>query len=136
MLAGGAQRVRTGPRSHDCAAAPRQDGNLGTRIRVVLRLRPSFSKQVSSQHVWVDSLHGTAAIVNPRNPSELLSFSFEKCHGDTALQSDIFRADVMPLVDKVLAGFNATIFAYGNTGAGKTFTMNGTASAPGTCPER
>lgn len=40
----------------------------------------------------------------------------------------------MPLVDNVFKGINTTIFAYGNTGAGKTFTMTGSKSSPGICP--
>jgi len=35
------------------------------------------------------------------------------------------------LIDAVLEGYNATIFAYGATGAGKTYTMMGTNSKPG-----
>lgn len=37
----------------------------------------------------------------------------------------------MPVIQSVLKGYNATIFAYGNTGAGKTFTMEGTPTKPG-----
>jgi len=35
------------------------------------------------------------------------------------------------LVEGVLHGYNATVFAYGATGAGKTYTMIGTAENPG-----
>ena len=40
-------------------------------------------------------------------------------------QVDVYRCVAKPLVDEVLAGFNCTIFAYGQTGTGKTFTMEG-----------
>jgi kinesin family protein 18/19 len=38
-------------------------------------------------------------------------------------------------VDGLLIGYNATIFAYGATGAGKTFTMMGSAKNPGVIPQ-
>ena len=41
------------------------------------------------------------------------------------LQLDVYRCVAKPLVDEVLNGFNCTIFAYGQTGTGKTFTMEG-----------
>jgi hypothetical protein len=41
-------------------------------------------------------------------------------------------AEVAPLVQAAVNGYNATVFAYGNTGSGKTHTMTGTANAPGT----
>ena len=40
-------------------------------------------------------------------------------------QKDVYEQTVRPLVDSVLEGFNGTIFAYGQTGTGKTFTMEG-----------
>ena len=40
-------------------------------------------------------------------------------------QGDLYLEAFAPLVNSVLEGFNGTIFAYGQTGAGKTFTMEG-----------
>jgi kinesin family protein 3/17 len=42
-----------------------------------------------------------------------------------ASQQQVFQRAVMPIVDSVLDGYNGTIFCYGQTGAGKTFTMQG-----------
>ncbi|CAM9257796.1 unnamed protein product [Lampetra planeri] len=47
-----------------------------------------------------------------------------------AVQSDIYDDAVRPLVDSVLQGFNGTIFAYGQTGTGKTYTMLGDSREP------
>ena len=41
------------------------------------------------------------------------------------LQEEVYAATTRPLVDAVLRGYNATVFAYGATGAGKTHTMVG-----------
>ena len=38
---------------------------------------------------------------------------------------ELYDETFRPLVDSVLQGFNGTIFAYGQTGTGKTFTMEG-----------
>jgi len=52
------------------------------------------------------------------------SFKFDRVFGPRVDQAEIFT-EVEPLVQSVLDGFNVCIFAYGQTGAGKTFTMNG-----------
>jgi len=45
--------------------------------------------------------------------------------GPKSQQQDIFNHAVVPLVSEVLDGYNCTIFAYGQTGTGKTYTMEG-----------
>src|SRR6195952_5954095 len=41
-------------------------------------------------------------------------------------QKDIFDFSIKPTVDDILNGYNGTVFAYGQTGAGKSYTMMGT----------
>lgn len=45
--------------------------------------------------------------------------------GPNAQQKDLYEQAVIPIVNEVLDGFNCTIFAYGQTGTGKTYTMEG-----------
>jgi Cdc6-like AAA superfamily ATPase len=45
--------------------------------------------------------------------------------GPSAKQKDLYDQAVIPIVNEVLEGFNCTIFAYGQTGTGKTYTMEG-----------
>ena len=40
-------------------------------------------------------------------------------------QIDVYKSLVHPIISEVLAGYNCTVFAYGQTGTGKTFTMEG-----------
>jgi kinesin family protein 11 len=40
-------------------------------------------------------------------------------------QIDVYMSVVHPIINEVLAGYNCTVFAYGQTGTGKTFTMEG-----------
>jgi kinesin family protein 11 len=42
-----------------------------------------------------------------------------------AFQIDVYMSVVHPIISEVLAGYNCTVFAYGQTGTGKTFTMEG-----------
>lgn len=46
------------------------------------------------------------------------------------LQLDVYNQTARPIVSKVLEGYNGTIFAYGQTGTGKTFTMEGVRRVP------
>ncbi|KAG8013184.1 Kinesin-like protein KIF3C, partial [Nibea albiflora] len=57
-------------------------------------------------------------------------FTFDSVYGWESKQSDIYDDAVRPLVESVLQGFNVTIFAYGQTGTGKTHTMQGVSNDP------
>ncbi|KAL6005274.1 Kinesin-like protein KIN-5C [Asimina triloba] len=52
-------------------------------------------------------------------------FTFDKVFGPSAQQKDLYDQAMVPIVNEVLEGFNCTIFAYGQTGTGKTYTMEG-----------
>ncbi|KAE8687169.1 kinesin-like protein KIF3A-like isoform X2 [Hibiscus syriacus] len=59
-------------------------------------------------------------------------YTFDKVfHGSS--QDGVF-SEVEPVIKSVLDGYNACIFAYGQTGTGKTFTMEGTLESPGIMP--
>lgn len=53
------------------------------------------------------------------------AFSFDKVFGMYSTQEEVFESVVKPIVQEALEGFNCTIFAYGQTGTGKTHTMEG-----------
>lgn len=94
---------------------------LKGNIRVFCRVRPNpssvaqISSDGSSIRVYADS-----------KPYE---FNFDKVFNPDASQSDIFN-QVSDLVQSALDGYNVCLFSYGQTGAGKTHTMQGN-SAPG-----
>ena len=75
--------------------------------------------------------------VRPRDAAagDEVNFSFDKVFDREALQEDVFKSVMEDSVDAVLRGFNATVLAYGQSGAGKTFTMFGDdAGNPGIIP--
>ncbi|KAF8339199.1 P-loop containing nucleoside triphosphate hydrolase protein [Cantharellus anzutake] len=58
-------------------------------------------------------------------------YTFDRVFDMDARQTDVFENTTKPLLDGLLDGFNATVFAYGATGCGKTHTITGTESDPG-----
>ncbi|OAA62883.1 kinesin [Niveomyces insectorum RCEF 264] len=58
-------------------------------------------------------------------------FAFDRIFDDNATQMDVYEGTTKNLLDSVLDGYNATVFAYGATGCGKTHTITGTAQQPG-----
>ena len=57
-------------------------------------------------------------------------FTYDTAFGMDSKQVDVYNRTARPIVDSVLEGFNGTIFAYGQTGTGKTFTMEGVRDVP------
>ncbi|KAG9305977.1 hypothetical protein G9A89_009301 [Geosiphon pyriformis] len=102
------------------------------KVKVICRVRPFLEEELSDDAVRV--YKNTIKITNQRNTSEDLIYSFNSCYGPASTQADIFDADVRPMLNSVFRGMNTTIFAYGVTGSGKTFTMQGTSSEPGIIP--
>uniref|UniRef100_A0A098DX02 Kinesin-like protein n=1 Tax=Gibberella zeae (strain ATCC MYA-4620 / CBS 123657 / FGSC 9075 / NRRL 31084 / PH-1) TaxID=229533 RepID=A0A098DX02_GIBZE len=58
-------------------------------------------------------------------------FAFDRVFDDNTTQSEVYEGTTRTLLDSVLDGYNATVFAYGATGCGKTHTITGTAQHPG-----
>ncbi|XP_035529332.1 kinesin family member 3Cb [Morone saxatilis] len=104
-------------------------------IRVVVRCRP-FSRREETAGckniLGIDDKLGQITIRNPKAPPDdpMKVFTFDSVYGWDSKQSDIYDDAVRPLVQSVLQGFNGTIFAYGQTGTGKTHTMEGVTNDP------
>ncbi|KAI1464369.1 kinesin-domain-containing protein [Daldinia caldariorum] len=58
-------------------------------------------------------------------------FAFDRIFDENTTQTEVYEATTKGLLDSVLDGYNATVFAYGATGCGKTHTITGTAQMPG-----
>uniref|UniRef100_A0A8C3ARR2 Kinesin-like protein n=1 Tax=Cyclopterus lumpus TaxID=8103 RepID=A0A8C3ARR2_CYCLU len=59
------------------------------------------------------------------------TYTFDMVFGPAAKQIDVYKSVVYPILDEVIMGYNCTVFAYGQTGTGKTFTMEGERSPNG-----
>ncbi|KAF9534915.1 kinesin-like protein [Crepidotus variabilis] len=58
-------------------------------------------------------------------------FMFDRVFGNEARQQEVYEATSQPLLKGLFEGYNATVFAYGATGCGKTHTISGTEADPG-----
>jgi len=59
------------------------------------------------------------------------TFGFDRVFDENTTQGDVYESTTRGLLDSVLDGYNATVFAYGATGCGKTHTITGTTQQPG-----
>ncbi|XP_077996007.1 kinesin-like protein KIF22 [Glandiceps talaboti] len=107
----------------------------GSRVQVVVRLRPVLDDKDKEKDPCVQGIdEKSLEIFNWRNNQETLRYSFDAFHTEESSQEDVYTQSVEPLLKHTLEGQNASVFAYGPTGAGKTYTMLGTATDPGIIP--
>ncbi|NWR07127.1 KIF3B protein, partial [Paradoxornis webbianus] len=104
-------------------------------VRVIVRCRPMNSKEKTASYekvVNVDVKLGQVSVKNPRGSAHELpkTFTFDAVYDWNSKQVELYDETFRPLVDSVLQGFNGTIFAYGQTGTGKTYTMEGVRGDP------
>ncbi|XP_026314392.1 kinesin-like protein KIF3A [Hyposmocoma kahamanoa] len=104
-------------------------------VRVVVRVRPMDQREKlegAYNCVSVDGVNNTIAVtrnnVNPPEPPRV--YAYDAVFDYNTSQMDIYVQTASPIVEEVLKGYNGTIFAYGQTGTGKTYTMAGSNSAP------
>ena len=116
--------------------------NGSFNILVCIRSRPlSYQeKQLSSYEtikimdkmvILTDPIeyNGPSSIFKNRNKDQ--TYAFDYAFDKFTTQKTVFDKSTKFLIDGVVNGYNATVFAYGATGAGKTYTMLGTDSNPG-----
>uniref|UniRef100_A0A665VPG2 Kinesin-like protein n=1 Tax=Echeneis naucrates TaxID=173247 RepID=A0A665VPG2_ECHNA len=65
------------------------------------------------------------------NRSREKTYMFDVAFDYSASQEEVYRATTKGLIEGLISGYNATVFAYGPTGCGKTYTMLGTDKEPG-----
>ncbi|XP_019965547.2 kinesin-like protein KIF22 [Paralichthys olivaceus] len=107
-----------------------------SRVRVAVRLRPYMGKQdEKGEGPCVRGLDSqNLEIINWRNATETVKYHFDAFHGEQTTQQQVFLSSVKPILPHALNGQNASVFAYGPTGAGKTHTMLGSSDQPGVIP--
>ncbi|XP_052009273.1 kinesin-like protein KIF11 [Xyrauchen texanus] len=102
----------------------------GRNIQVVVRCRPfNTVERKSASHTVVECDQNrkevTVRTAGITDKSARKSYTFDMVFGPSAKQIDVYRSVVCPILDEVIMGYNCTVFAYGQTGTGKTFTMEG-----------
>ena len=97
-------------------------------VKVAIRCRPLNNKELqagNTQVVEINKARNEILVHKPFGQEEPKQFTFDHTYGDGAQQEEIYNETASPIVANVLEGYNGTIFAYGQTGTGKTHTMTG-----------
>ncbi|KAL7734842.1 hypothetical protein ACLKA6_011122 [Drosophila palustris] len=99
-------------------------------VQVVVRCRPLSNRERTEGSPEVVNVYPNRGVVELQNlvdanKEQRKVFTYDAAYDATASQTTLYHEVVFPLVSSVLDGFNGCIFAYGQTGTGKTFTMEG-----------
>ncbi|XP_016156055.1 PREDICTED: kinesin-like protein KIF1A isoform X8 [Ficedula albicollis] len=123
--------------SQDGLCSPRQERGAmaGASVKVAVRVRPFNSREMSRESKCIIQMSGsTTTILNPKQPKETpKSFSFDYSYWshttpadiNYASQKQVYRDIGEEMLQHAFEGYNVCIFAYGQTGAGKSYTMMG-----------
>ncbi|KAH7513257.1 hypothetical protein FEM48_Zijuj12G0178100 [Ziziphus jujuba var. spinosa] len=104
---------------------------LKGNIRVFCRCRPLNNDEVAAgASMVIDFESARDGELSVKSNGTRKSFKFDAVFDPQAEQADVFE-DTAPFATSVLDGYNVCIFAYGQTGTGKTFTMEGTEESRG-----
>ncbi|XP_017842913.1 kinesin-like protein KIF18A [Drosophila busckii] len=123
-----------------------------TNIKVVVRVRPYNRRETEqNQRCIIKVMDRSSLLFDPdeeddeffyqgskqqyrdisKRTNKKLSMEFDRVYDIDRTNEDMFNECTAPLVDAVLDGYNCSVFVYGATGAGKTFTMLGNEGCPG-----
>nr|XP_033815213.1 kinesin-like protein KIF21A isoform X6 [Geotrypetes seraphini] len=95
-------------------------GQDESSVRVAVRIRPQLAKEkIEGCHICTSVTPGEPQVVLGKDKA----FTFDYVFDIDSHQEDIYRKCTEKLIEGCFEGYNATVFAYGQTGAGKTYTM-------------
>lgn len=101
-------------------------------LQVVCRVRPHLPhERVSDSVVTVDSASSSVGITGKGRTTH---FVFSSVYDEISTQADIYRQEAAAFVAKVWNGQHATLFTYGASGSGKTYTVSGCDENEGLIP--
>nr|XP_033484690.1 kinesin-like protein KIF1B isoform X10 [Epinephelus lanceolatus] len=107
----------------------------GASVKVAVRVRPFNSREMSKESKCIIQMQGnTTTILNPKAPKEpAKTFSFDYSYWSHTTPEDpsfasqnlVYNDIGKEMLAHAFEGYNVCIFAYGQTGAGKSYTMMG-----------
>ncbi|KAL3637733.1 Kinesin-like protein KIN-8B [Castilleja foliolosa] len=111
-----------------------------TTLTVAVKCRPLTEKERGRDIVRVHN-HKEVLVLDPdlskdyldriQNRTKERRYTYDYAFGPNSPNSDVYKRSVCSTIVGVVQGLNATVFAYGSTGSGKTYTMAGTRDDPG-----
>ena len=122
-------------------------------IITILRIRPETEEEIKYSNINIIKIENSTTMklispieynsfiegtkyLNNENGIEVTQtkeyiYKFDYILDKSSLQNEVYQYSTSFLVNNIFDGFNSTIFAYGSTGSGKTYTMFGTGDKPG-----
>ncbi|XP_038572648.1 kinesin-like protein KIF1A isoform X11 [Micropterus salmoides] len=106
----------------------------GASVKVAVRVRPFNSREMGKESKCIIQMSGnTTTIINPKQAKDNKSFNFDYSYWSHTSPEDVNYASQMQVYKDIgeemllhaFEGYNVCIFAYGQTGAGKSYTMMG-----------
>ena len=100
-------------------------------VKVAIRVRPMNKREKEEKSVVcveVDQTNNTVSVTSPKVDTK--TFQFDYVYPMDSTQRQVYDEVAFPIVDSIFQGYNGTVFAYGQTGCGKTYTMMGVVSDP------
>ena len=100
-------------------------------VKVAIRVRPMNAREKAENSqicVEVDQTNNTVSVTSPK--ADTKTFQFDFVYPMDSTQRQVYDEVAFPIVDSIFQGYNGTVFAYGQTGCGKTFTMMGVVNDP------
>lgn len=101
-------------------------------IQVAVRVRPLNKMELDAGHAFAWNIQGNT--ICSSDSRDGAKYTLDHIFGPEWTSQQIYEATTKGLLQKVISGFNSTVFAYGQTSSGKTFTMRGMQGEPGLIP--
>lgn len=123
--------------------APKASGRTGmingVKSRVLSTKKETGRSRTKSDGIvaWDVSSDGETAAQSPQTqpvPGRTHSYTLDHVYGPESTTKQLHHRSIKSLVDRAMEGYHSSILAYGQSGAGKTFTMTGTRESPGLIP--
>ncbi|XP_039256558.2 uncharacterized protein LOC120333254 isoform X1 [Styela clava] len=89
-------------------------------VKVAIRIRPLISREQGSDILWTADTHQIKLKEGKSKP-----YIFDRVFDSDEITGEVYEEIVEPIVQSAMGGFNGTVFAYGQTSSGKTYTMMG-----------
>lgn len=108
---------------------------MDVNVKVAVRCRPMSSKEIAKNCTnIIEMTDKTVHVKGVDQNQEEKDFTFDHCYDGNSTQGQVYGDLGRPIVSQALDGFNGTIFAYGQTGTGKSFSMMGSDECKGIIP--
>ena len=101
-----------------------------SNIKVYCRFRPLNESEERRSLNFCMKIQNSITVEIPNESSELLQFTFDGVFAPDCTQQLVYDRAALPIIESVMQGFNGTVFAYGQTSSGKTYTMTGPSLSP------